>query len=66
MDTLPNGDVAFLQSALIRLGFDPGRIDGVLGDRTNGALRDAGADGEDPSGALCELLKEQFPLEFPG
>jgi peptidoglycan hydrolase-like protein with peptidoglycan-binding domain len=36
--------VGALQSALIRLGHDPGRIDGVMGDRTLAAMRDAGLD----------------------
>lgn len=64
LDAIHDQDVAFLQASLIRLGLDPGRIDGVLGDRTRGALKDAGASGGDPAGALSALLKEKFPLEF--
>ncbi len=64
LDTVPDQDVAFQQSALIRLGFDPGRIDGVLGDRTRGALREAGADPADPIGSLCRQLSAKFPDEF--
>jgi hypothetical protein len=64
LDAVQDQDAAFLQSALIRLGFNPGRIDGVLGDRTRGALKDAGAAGDDPAGVLCALLKKKFPLEF--
>lgn len=40
---LPNlrgDDVADLQSRLARLGFDPGRVDGILGPRTARALAD--------------------------
>lgn len=64
VDQVPEQDVAFQQAALIRLGFDPGRIDGILGDRTRGALRDAGVDQEDPVTVLSQKLKEKFPLEF--
>jgi hypothetical protein len=64
LDAVHDQDVAFLQAALIRLGLDPGRIDGVMGDRTRGALNDAGASGGDPAGALSASLKEKFPLEF--
>jgi hypothetical protein len=64
LDAVHDQDVAFLQSSLIRLGLDPGRIDGVMGDRTRGALKDAGAAGEDAAGVLCALLKEKFPAEF--
>jgi hypothetical protein len=64
LDAVHDQDVAFLQAALIRLGLDPGRIDGVMGDRTRGALHDAGASGGDSAGALSALLKEKFPLEF--
>ncbi len=32
-------DVAALQERLLELGFDVGRVDGVLGDRTEGALK---------------------------
>jgi hypothetical protein len=64
LDAVHDQDVAFLQSSLIRLGLDPGRIDGVMGDRTSGALKEAGASRDDPAGALCALLKEKFPLEF--
>lgn len=66
LESLPDRDVAFLQSALIRLGFDPGPIDGRLGPRTRAALREAGC--PDPEGAaacLGERLRAAFPLEFP-
>jgi hypothetical protein len=64
VDQVPDQDIAFQQAALIRLGFDPGRIDGIIGDRTRGALRDAGADQADPTSSLSQKLKEKFPLEF--
>ena len=64
VDAVPNQDIAWLQSALIRLGFDPGRIDGVMGDRTLSAMREAGADADDPSGSLTTRLKGRFPTEY--
>src|SRR5581483_9097577 len=47
VDGLPNMDVGYLQSGLIRLELDPGRIDGVMGERTLAAVRDAGLDPDD-------------------
>jgi hypothetical protein len=64
VDAVPNQDVAFLQSGLIRLGFDPGRIDGVMGARTLGAMRDAGVNPDDPAASLSDRLKERYPAEF--
>jgi len=54
LDAAHDQDVAFLQSSLIRLGLNPARIDGVMGERTRGALKDAGAAGDDPAGC-CAL-----------
>lgn len=65
VDEVPDQDVAFVQSALIRLGFDPGRIDGILGERTREALRDSGcADADNAVKFVCEKLREAFPLEY--
>lgn len=64
VDALPDQSVGYLQSALIRLGFDPGRVDGVMGERTLGAMRNADVDPDDPAGSLALRLKEKFPLEF--
>jgi peptidoglycan hydrolase-like protein with peptidoglycan-binding domain len=64
VDGLPDQGVAFLQAALIRLGLDPGRIDGVIGPRTQGAMQDAGLDPNDPAGFVSQRLKQQFPGEF--
>ena len=64
LDTVPAQDVAYLQAGLIRLGFDPGRIDGVQGNRTLGALRDAGADLADPVTWLSNAIKAKFPTEY--
>jgi zinc D-Ala-D-Ala carboxypeptidase len=64
VDGLPEQGCAFLQAALIRLGFDPGAVDGVMGSRTQSALRDAGADTEDPAGSVSLLLRQRFPAEF--
>jgi hypothetical protein len=65
---VPDSGVAWLQAALIRLGFDPGRIDGVWGSRTRAALRDAGF----PRGEqlpfyvdlIGKLLKQRFISEY--
>jgi hypothetical protein len=64
VDVLPAQDVAFLQSGLIRLGFDPGRIDGVMGNRTSNALLAAGASMGDPATWLSEALQAKFPEEY--
>ena len=50
--------------ALIRLGFDPGRIDGVQGNRTMRALEAAGADLHDPITWLSEALRKMYPAEY--
>jgi hypothetical protein len=64
VDELPDQSTAWLQSALIRLGFDPGRIDGVMGERTLAAMREAGVDPDDPEGSLSPRLKERYPEEY--
>jgi hypothetical protein len=64
VDMLPELDVGALQSSLIRLGFDPGRIDGVMGERTLAAMRDAGLDPDDPLGTAGLALKAKFPGEY--
>jgi hypothetical protein len=64
VDAVPDQGVAFVQAALIRLGFDPGRIDGVMGTRTQGAMRAAGVDASDPAGSVSLLLKLRFSGEF--
>ena len=64
VDGLPDQTVASVQAGLIRLGFDPGRIDGVMGDRTLAAMRDAGVDPNDPTGSVTSRLKEADGDEF--
>jgi hypothetical protein len=64
VDVIPAQDVAFLQAGLIRLGFDPGRIDGVMGNRTSAALQAAGADLADPEGWMSDALQKKFPGEY--
>jgi peptidoglycan hydrolase-like protein with peptidoglycan-binding domain len=54
----------FPQAALIRLGFDPGRFDGVMGPRTQKGIQDAGLDPNDPAGSASQLLQRKFPGEF--
>ena len=55
---------AVLQSALIRLGFDPGRINGVMKPRTLGAIRDAGIDLDGPMVSAAVALKARCPEEY--
>ena len=64
LDVVPAQNVAFLQAGLIRLGFDPGRIDGVHGNRTSKALEAAGADLGDPIAWVSEALRAKFPAEY--
>jgi hypothetical protein len=64
LDAVPTQDAANLQAGLIRLGFDPGRIDGVQGDRTLEALKDAAADLDDPAAWLAAQLQSRFPQEY--
>lgn len=65
LDRVAERDVGAQQAALIRLGFDPGPIDGVIGSRTRNALAAAGiTNGDDVSAALDALLQERFPAEF--
>jgi hypothetical protein len=64
VDGIPDQEVAWIQSGLIRLDCDPGRIDGVMGPRTLSAMREAGVDPDDPGGALGMQLKARFPEEF--
>jgi hypothetical protein len=51
-------------SRLIRLGFDPGRIDGVQGERTLAALKDAAANLDDPASWLGVQLQSRFLQEY--
>jgi len=64
VDDVPNHDVALIQSALIRLGFDPGPIDGLVGFRTNGALTAAGATLDNADTVLAGMIQSKFPGEF--
>jgi len=64
LEVVPAQEVAYLQAGLIRLGFDPGRIDGVQGDKTSRALRDAGANLSDPVTWMSDALRAKFPAEY--
>jgi len=64
VDGLRDQGVAFLQASLIRLGFDPGPIDGVMGTRTSGAIQQAGLDPGDLAGSVSQRLQQRFPGEF--
>lgn len=64
VDQVKDQTVALVQSALIRLGFDPGPIDGDPGDRTAAALQKAGATLDTAESALAPMLQESFPQEY--
>lgn len=64
VDAMADQAAAQLQAALIRLGFDPGPIDGVIASRTRAALVAAGCDLESAAERLGIVLRERFPLEF--
>jgi hypothetical protein len=64
LEVIPAQDVAFLQAGLIRLGFDPGRIDGVMGNRTSAALQVAGADMADLVSWMSDAVQAKFPGEY--
>ncbi len=64
VDEVPDQRVAWLQAGLIRIGFDPGRIDGVMGQRSLAAIREAALDADDPASSLATKLKERYPEEF--
>ncbi len=64
VDQVKDQNVALVQSALIRLGYDPGPIDGDPGGRTVAALQQAGATLDTAEGVLAPRLQETFPQEF--
>lgn len=58
---------AYIQSGLIRLGYDLGNLDGQIGPKTNNALAAAGIGGltaDATAAALDQLLQKKFPQEF--
>ena len=64
VDQVKDQDVALVQSALIRLGYDAGPIDGDPGARTSAALQNAGATLDNAEQVLAQRLQEKFPLEY--
>ena len=64
VDGVPDLDVALIQSALIRLGGDPGPIDGLVGTRTKKALTALGVTLTNADEKLTEQLAEKFPDEY--
>jgi len=65
LDAVPSQNGAFIQGALIRLGLDPGRIDGIVGSRTLAALKDAGSLAGPKELALhAEFLSAQLAAQF--
>jgi len=67
-DAFPGkGAAAYLQSALIRLGFEIGSMDGDIGPKTRLALQAAGVAAGTPDAqvaALEQLLRQRFPDEY--
>lgn len=58
---------ACLQSGLIRLGYDLGNIDGIVGWRTKTALKEAGigfGDIEEMVSSIEDLLQAKYPDEY--
>lgn len=58
---------ASIQSSLIRLGYDIGSIDGVIGEKTKTALKQAGVNSLNLETILLDLenlLQQQYPQEF--
>jgi hypothetical protein len=64
VDQVKDQSVALVQSALIRLGFDAGPIDGDAGGRTIAALQKAGATLDNAEQVLAPRLQESFPQEY--
>ena len=64
VDGVPDQDMATLQSALIRLGQDPGPIDGVVGFRTNAAVKAVGATMDNADSKVGDQIQAKFPAEF--
>ena len=62
-----NSRMAFIQSGLIRLGYDIGEMDGCIGPKTNAALKLAGigdAARADKTQKLEGMLRAAFPEEY--
>lgn len=64
VDGVPDQGVALIQSVLIRLGQDPGPIDGVAGFRTKAAAKALGATMDNADTKLGDPIKAKFPAEF--
>lgn len=67
VDRFNNQKAAAIQSALIRLGHEPGPFDGSIGKKTRDALAAAGVAENDEDMMLLKLeeqLKQTFPGEF--
>jgi peptidoglycan hydrolase-like protein with peptidoglycan-binding domain len=66
--SLPSLEVRAAQAALLLLGYSPGRIDGILGPRSRGALRNfriaAGLPvGDDLDGQTYEALCQKAAID---
>jgi hypothetical protein len=58
---------AYLQSCLVRLGYELGNIDGLVGRKTKQALKDAGIEFHDVSEVIPmveDMLQEKYPEEY--
>lgn len=64
VDQVQDQTIGFIQSGLIRLGFDPGPIDGAAGEKTTAALRNAGINPDDAAADISLRLQQAFPQEY--
>lgn len=68
VDKFANQQAAYLQSCLVRLGYELGSIDGAIGTKTRQALIHAGINQNDFTEAAIRAvevrLKERFPTEW--
>jgi hypothetical protein len=64
VDQVQDQTIGFIQSGLIRLGFDPGPIDGTTGERTKAALSKAILDPENAAAEISSRLQQAFPNEY--
>jgi hypothetical protein len=58
---------AYFQSCLVRLGYQLGNVDGLIGRKTKKAVKDAGIDGHDITESISiveDKLQEKYPEEY--
>jgi hypothetical protein len=65
IDGVNDPEIGAIQSGLIRLGEDPGPIDGVLGSRTRSALARFGFVLQNARNSVEARLRARWPQEYP-